>query len=282
MPLTTAKPLLDAAYAEHYAVPHFNVCNLETVQGVAAAAADLRSPVIFGIHTVESDYAGTANIVCLLGSVIEENELTAAIHLDHGPSLERAIQCIRAGYTSVMFDGSTMPLAENLAVTEELVRIARAAGVSVEAEVGTIGTTAEYGGEIENPHLADPEAAEAMAATGIDALAVAIGNAHGVYIAEPALDLALLERIRERTRIPLVLHGGSGIPAEQIRGAIALGIAKLNIGTAIHVAFSSAAKAFLARNPESHSLIDILGAGREAVRAQARAVIEMVGSDGRA
>jgi ketose-bisphosphate aldolase len=155
----------------------------------------------------------------------------------------------RDGYTSVMFDGSTLPLAQNLQLTRDVVRVARPAGVSAEAEVGTIGTTAEYGAEIENPHLADPAACEAMGETGIDALTVAIGNAHGVYIAEPKLDFDLLAEIPRRSEVPLVLHGGSGIPVDQVHKAISMGVAKMNVGTAIHVAFKGAWRKASLRTP---------------------------------
>lgn len=282
MPLLPFAELVNAAYAGGYAVPHFNICNLETVKAIADAAEETRSPVIFGVHTVESNYAGTENIVGIIRSVIGNRKIYAAIHLDHGPSFERTVECIRAGYTSVMFDGSMIPLEQNLAITRDVVRVARPAGVSVEAEVGTIGNTIEYGGEIKNPHLADPAAAEAMAETGIDALAIAIGNAHGVYIAEPKLDFELLAEIRKRVDIPLVLHGGTGIPRGQVQKAVAGGIAKLNIGTALHVAFTNGIKSFMAAEPDSHNIMNILDAGAGAVRTVALDVIDTTMSAGRA
>ena len=266
MPLVTNAEMITAAAAGGYAVPHFNICNLETVLAVADVAADLKSPVIFGIHPVESGYAGNQNLVAMITSVIADRGITAGIHLDHSPTFEQVVRCIRDGYTSVMFDGSMIPLADNLRITRDVVRVAQPAGVSVEAEVGTIGNTAEYGGEIENPHLADPAACEAMAETGIDALAVAIGNAHGVYIAEPRLDFDRLAEIRRRTDIPLVLHGGSGIPVAQVQRAISMGVAKLNVGTAIHIAFTKGLKESMAANPDLHAIMDFLSAAQASVR----------------
>lgn len=282
MPIESITEMVNHAFENRYAVPHFNVCNLETVQGVAAAAEGQRSPVIFGIHPVEADYAGAANLADLIRNEVDRRGIRAAIHLDHGPSVDRVIEAIRAGYSSVMFDGSTIPLDDNVRITREVVALATPIGVSVEAEVGTIGKTAEYGGEIENPHLADPDACAAMAATGIDALAVAIGNAHGVYIEDPTLDFDRLARIREAARIPLVLHGGSGIPVDQVQRAITMGIAKFNIGTNIHVGFTAACRAYLDANPKSHDVMAMIGAGRDATREVAESGMVMAMSTGRA
>lgn len=282
MPLVPNAVLLKAAVEGGYAVPHFNVCNLETVLAVADIAAELQTPVIFGVHPVESAYTGNQNIVALVTSVVRTRGIVASIHLDHSPTFDKVVECIRDGYTSVMFDGSTLPLEDNLRTTREVVRVARPAGVSVEAEIGTIGRTAEYGAEIENPHLADPAACEEMAETGIDALAVAIGNAHGVYIAEPKLDFDLLADIRRRTDVPLVLHGGSGIPVDQVQKAISMGVAKMNVGTAIHVAFTEGIQAGLEENPGSHDIMRILSVSQARVRDVLRQYVDIVMSAGRA
>jgi fructose-bisphosphate aldolase class II len=151
---------------------------------------------------VESGYAGNQNMVAWITSVVRSRDVIASLHLNHSLTFDKVVECIRDGYTTVMFDGSTLPLEQNLQLTRDVVR----AGVTVEADVGTIGTTAEYGAEIENPHLADRAACEAMGETGIDALAVAISNAHGVSIAEPKLDFDLLAEIRRRAEVPRVLH----------------------------------------------------------------------------
>jgi fructose-bisphosphate aldolase class II len=282
MPLVPSAETITAAVNAGYAVPHFNVCNLEVALAVADVAEELSSPVIFGIHPVESEYAGIQNLVALISSMVQSRGLTASIHLDHGSTFEQAVQCIRHGYTSVMFDGSTMSLDENLRITRDVVHVAHAAGVSVEAEVGTIGGTAEYGGEIENAHLADPAACKAMGETGIDALAVAIGNAHGVYIAEPKLDFDLLAEIRSQTDVPLVLHGGSGIPSEQVQKAIGMGVAKFNVGTALHVAFREALRKGIAENPDSNEMFEYLEAAQAAMRSVVRDYVGIAMSAGRA
>jgi ketose-bisphosphate aldolase len=282
MPLVPNGVMLKAAVEGGYAVPHFNVCNLETVLAVADVAQELRTPVIFGVHPVESAYTGNQNIVALITSVVRTSGIVAGIHLDHSPTFEKVVECIRDGYTSVMFDGSTLPMEENLQTTRDVVRVARPVGVSVEAEIGTIGTTAEYGAEVDNPHLADPAACEAMGATGIDALAVAIGNAHGVYIAEPKLEFDRLAEIRRRTDVPLVLHGGSGIPVDQVQKAIGMGIAKMNVGTAIHVAFKEGMESGLAENPGSHDIMKILSVSQARVRDVLRQYVDIMMSAGRA
>lgn len=275
MPIVPFTEMVNHASANHYAVPHFNVCNLEMVQAVANAAERLRSPVIFGIHPTESDYAGADNLAGLIRSEVGGRRIRAAIHLDHGSSVDEVLRSLRAGYTSVMFDGSTLALDENVRITSEVVRIAQAAGISSEAEVGTIGRRGEYGETIQNPHLASPDAAEVMAGTGIDALAVAIGNAHGVYVAEPKLDLDLLGEIRRRTGIPLVLHGGSGIPADQVQAAIARGIAKVNVGTNLHVAFTTVLRDRLTKDVDGHDVTRILGMARAAVEDVVQRGIEV-------
>lgn len=281
MPLVPNAELLQAAVSGEYAVPHFNVCNLEMVLAVADVAEELRSPVIFGIHPVESGYAGMDNMVAMITSVVRSRDIYASIHLDHSPTFDQVVKAIRAGYTSVMFDGSMIPLTDNLRITRDVVRVARPAAVSVEAEVGTIGNTAEYGGDIENPHLADPAACEAMSETGIDALAVAIGNAHGVYIAEPALDFGLLAEIRRRTDVPLVLHGGTGIPRDQVQKSITMGVAKMNIGTAVHVAFKKGMQKCMAEDPDSHDIMKILSAAQASVRDALRDQIDVTMSANR-
>lgn len=282
MPLVPNAVMIKAAIEGGYAVPHFNVCNLETVLAVADVAEELKTPVIYGVHPVESAYAGNQNMVALISSVVRGRDIVASIHLDHSPTFDKVVECIRAGYTSVMFDGSTLPLEQNLQITLDVVRVARPAGVSVEAEVGTIGTTAEYGAEIENPHLADPAACEAMGDTGIDALAVAIGNADGVYIAEPKLDFDLLAEIRRRTEVPLVLHGGSGIPVDQVQKAIGMGVAKMNVGTAIQVAFKEGMEEGLAENPGSHDIMRVLSGCQARVRDVLRQYVDITMSAGRA
>lgn len=242
MTLHPMKTLMADAHAGGYAVPAFNCANLEMIQCVLRTAAELRAPVILGIHPVEIAYMGSASIaVAIARGVAEDLKVDFAIHQDHGDSVETCIRSIRGGFTSVMYDGSHLPIAQNAANAREVVKIAHACGVTVEGEVGTIGMTDEFGTKLENAHLCDPEMAVELADTGIDCLAVAIGNAHGFYTETPELRFDLVEEINKRVKIPLMLHGGTGIPRDQVQQAIRMGVAKMNVGTALRYAFVKAA-----------------------------------------
>lgn len=242
MTLYPMKTLMADAHAEGYAVPAFNCANLEMIQCVLRTAAELRAPVILGIHPVEIAYMGSAAIaVAIARGVAKDLKVDYAIHQDHGESVETCIRSIRGGFTSVMYDGSHLPIGQNAANAREVVKIAHACGVTVEGEVGTIGMTDEFGARLENAHLCDPDMAEELANTGIDCLAVAIGNAHGFYTETPELRFDLVEEINKRVTIPLVLHGGTGIPRDQVQQAIRMGVAKMNVGTALRYAFVKAA-----------------------------------------
>lgn len=242
MSLYPMKTLMADAHAKGYAVPAFNCANLEMIQCVLRTAAALKAPVILGIHPVEIDYMGSAAIaVAIAKGVAADLNVDYAIHQDHGDSVETCIRSIRGGFTSVMYDGSHLPIANNAANAREVVKIAHACGVTVEGEVGTIGMTDEFGAKLENAHLCDPDMAEELANTGIDCLAVAIGNAHGFYTETPELRFDLVEEINKRVTIPLVLHGGTGIPRDQVQHAIKMGVAKMNVGTALRYAFVKAA-----------------------------------------
>ncbi|MCX7889691.1 MAG: class II fructose-bisphosphate aldolase [Rhodobacteraceae bacterium] len=273
MSLHPMKTLLVEARAKGYAVPAFNCANLEMIQCVLRTAAELRAPVILGIHPVEMDYMGGAPVaVAIARAVAEGLDVDYAIHQDHGDTVETCIRSIRSGFTSVMYDGSHLPIEENAANSAEVVRIAHAYGVTVEGEVGTIGMTDEFGARLENAHLCDPDMAERLAATGIDCLAVAIGNAHGFYTATPELRFDLLEEINRRVKIPLVLHGGTGIPRDQVQQAIRMGVAKMNVGTALRYAFVRAAADLCAS--EVVRDLPLMALGRAGIRAGAEVVRE--------
>lgn len=233
MPLLPMADLLAEAYAAGYAVPSFCVWCAEAVQTVLSVAERLRAPVI--LMTAPADYPmlAPAAINAVTRALLPAYDVRAALLLDHGDSLERVRECIEAGHTSVMLDYSTRPLDENVAALREVVALAQPRGVSVEGELGVVGKAnamAVEGGE--GTALTDPqEAADYVAATGVDCLAVAIGNAHGHYARLPQLDFDRLARIREAVPVPLVLHGGSGTPDADLRRAIALGIAKVNVAT---------------------------------------------------
>ena len=282
MRLVPLKQLVEPAHRDGYAVPHFNVCNLETVQTVLGVANELRSPVIVGAHWLEYQYAGARTLVDLIKNVGAGYDLDVAVHLDHGRGYDDAARVLAGGFTSVMFDGSSLPLEENVAVTEQVVALAAATGASVEGEIGTIGQTTEFGEHIPNAHLADPRAAKRLAETGIDILAVAIGNAHGFYRGEPKLEFGLLEEIAALVSIPLVLHGGTGIPRDQVRRAIGMGIAKINFSAMLRKAFISAMHEYLETDPDTLGVMDVLGAGATSMRAPVAECLDLCMSAGRA
>jgi fructose-bisphosphate aldolase class II len=234
------KTLLAAARSKGYGVGAFTVWDMESVQAVVAAAESLGLPVIAQVGPWEADFAGMELLADIVKHVALRASVPVALHLDHGENFERAMKGIHCGFTSVMIDVSHLPFQENAALTREVVRCARAAGVSAEGEIGLVG-----GGihSVESSaslplRMTDPEeAARFVAETEVDALAVAIGSAHGFYKEAPRLDFERLTQIAERVPVPLVLHGGTGIPPEAIREAIKRGIAKVNICTEFVAAF---------------------------------------------
>lgn len=281
VPMST---LLAKAQAGGYAVGAFNTNNLEIVQGIMEAARELDAPVILQASQGAIKYAGINYIVAMVEVAAREAGVPVALHLDHGTSFEQAVKCIRAGFTSVMFDGSKYQLEENVAKTQEVVRVAGPAGVSVEAELGKIGGTEDDISVSEADALMTvPEEAKFFVEqTGIDALAIAIGTAHGPYKGEPKLDFARLEKIRQLVEIPLVLHGASGVPEEAIRKAITMGICKINIDTDLRQAFAFAVKDVLAAKPSEYDPRKILGPGKEALKAKVKEKITLFGSAGKA
>ncbi len=239
MSLSDMKSLLIAARSKGCAVGAFTVWDMESVQAVVGAAESLNLPVIAQVGPWEADFAGMELLAEIIRHVALRASVPVALHLDHGESFERAMSAIHCGFTSVMIDVSNLPFRENVAVTREVVRCAHAAGVTAEGEIGMVGGgihSAESSGE--QLAMSDPEeAARFVAETGVDALAVAIGNAHGFYKAAPKLDFQRLSEIAEKIPLPLVLHGGTGIPEEALREAIKRGIAKVNICTEFVAAF---------------------------------------------
>jgi len=223
-----------------YAVGAFEAWNLESVQAVITAAERLAQPVILQIGPFEADHAGLEDISHIAIYHARRANVPVAVHLDHGDTFERVMHCINHGFTSVMLDASHLPYAENVAATKEVVRAAHACGVTVEGELGRIGGQ-EAGIDVTNEdvHLTDPhEAVRYVNETGVDVFAVAIGTVHGFYEDEPNIRLKLLEEIAGNVSIPLVLHGGSGTPADDVRSAISLGIAKVNVCTEVVAAFA--------------------------------------------
>jgi fructose-bisphosphate aldolase class II len=223
-----------------YAVGAFEVWNLESIQAVVAAAEELSQPVILQIGPYEADYAGLEDIAHIALFHARRARIQVVIHLDHGDTFERVMQCINHGFTSVMLDVSHLPYAENVAATKEVVRVAHACGVSVESELGRIGGQEDVIDVTnDDAHLTNPDQAlEFVKETEIDALAVAIGTVHGFYKSKPNIRLGLLEEIAKRVPIPLVMHGGSGTPDSDVSKAISFGIAKVNICTELVAAFA--------------------------------------------
>jgi fructose-bisphosphate aldolase class II len=234
MALVSLETVLRHAVANRYAVGAFNVINLDFLEAIVKAAQAKRSPVILNIAEVHFPYVTIEHICPAIKAIAEKSNVPLVLNLDHGESFATIIRAMRNGFTSVMFDGSKLSYEENVRQTADVVRICHAAGVSVEAELGTVGGQ-EGGGLVgtANPDLYTnaEQARDFVHRTGIDALAVAIGNAHGKYKGKPQLDFTRLGRIRDASRIPLVLHGGSGIPDDDFRRAIGLGIAKINFYT---------------------------------------------------
>ena len=240
MSLVPMSEILIPARRGGYAVGAFEVWNLESVQAVVYAAEGLSQPIILQVGSYEADYAGLEDISHIAFFYARRAKVPVAIHLDHGDTFERVMQCISCGFTSVMLDVSHSPYAENVAATKEVVRVAHACGVSVEGELGRIGGE-EAGIDVtnEDTYLTNPvQAVEFVNETGIDALAVAIGTVHGFYKSRPNIRLGLLEEIAKRVSIPLVMHGGSGTPDADVSKAISLGIAKVNVCTEVVAAFA--------------------------------------------
>jgi len=242
MSLVTMHEILLPARAGGYAVGAFEVWDLASVQAVIRAAEDLRQPVILQLGPFEINYAGLEDLSYLALDHARRAKTPVAVHLDHGDSFERVMACIHAGFTSVMLDLSHLPYEQNVKGTQEVVRTAHACGLTVEGELGRIGgEEASINVADDDRHLTRPEqAAQYVRETAVDAFAVAIGNAHGFYKGKPNIRLGLLRDIASNVKIPLVLHGGTGIPEDIIRQSIALGIAKINICTEFVAAFADA------------------------------------------
>ncbi|MEW6448375.1 MAG: class II fructose-1,6-bisphosphate aldolase [Bacillota bacterium] len=284
MPLVTTERLLKAAMDGSYAVGAFNCNNMEIVQAIITAAEAENAPVILQASQGAIKYAGLNYISAMAKTAAERTHVPVALHLDHGTSFEQVVRCIAAGFTSVMIDGSRLPLEENISLTRQVVAVARAVGVSVEAELGKIGGTEDDISVAEaEAFFTDPEEAAYFAArTGIDALAVAIGTAHGRYKGEPRLDFERLSRISGLVKVPLVLHGSSGVPADAIREAVQRGIRKVNIDTDIREAFTGALRQVLKNNPVEIDPRKVLGPAREAAVSIIRGKIRLFGSANKA
>ncbi len=286
--LVSAKDMLTKAKAGHYAVGHFNINNLEWAKAVLLTAEELRSPVILGVSEGAGKYmCGYKTIVGMVNGMLENLKITVpvALHLDHG-SYEGALACVEAGFSSIMFDGSHYPIAENIEKTKELVRIANEKGLSLEAEVGAIG--GEEDGVVGMGECADPDECKAIADLGVTMLAAGIGNIHGKYPENwPGLRFDVLEKVQEKTgAMPLVLHGGTGIPADMIKKAISLGVSKINVNTECQLAFAAATRKYIEEGKDLEGKgfdpRKLLAPGFEAIKETVREKMELFGSVGKA
>jgi fructose-bisphosphate aldolase class II len=282
--LVSGKELFQAARQGGYAVGAFNVNNMEIIQAIIEAAEEENSPVFLQASQGGIKYAGIEYIAGLAKTAAESVKVPVALNLDHGTSFTQVVQCVRHGFTAVMIDGSQHPYEENIALTQKVVEVAHPCGVSVEAELGKIGGVEDdISVDAADATFTDPqEAAEFAERTKVDALAIAIGTAHGVYKGEPKLDFDRLAKIREATDVPLVLHGASGIGDEAIRKAVSLGICKINIDTELRQAFTKAVQEVVHSKPQEFDPRKLLGPAREAMKEVVRAKMRLFGSAGRA
>lgn len=283
MALVTTKEMLLKVQEGHYAVGAFNVENMEMVMAVIGAAEELNSPVILQTTPSTVKYAGLDYYLANVKVAAEKASVPVAMHLDHGSSFELAMQALRTGYTSIMIDGSHESFEDNIAVSKAVADACRPSDIPVEAELGKVGGKEDDldGGE-GNAHTDPQEAKEFVERTGVSSLAVAIGTAHGIYKGEPKIDLDRLSEIREVVSVPLVLHGGSGIPDETIKESIRRGIAKVNYATELRIAFSNGVKKVLAENPDVIDPKKYGAAGRDSVKEFVKGRMEVCGSINRA
>ncbi|BAE86728.1 class II fructose-1,6-bisphosphate aldolase [Desulfitobacterium hafniense] len=281
--VSMAQLLLDAQQGQ-YAVGAFNCNNMEIVQAIVSAAEAEKSPVIVQASQGAIKYAGIEYIAAMTRLAAEQASVPVALHLDHGTSFVQIMSCVRNSFTSVMIDGSKLPLEENIALTNKVIEAVRPLGISVEAELGKIGGTEDDITVSEKEALfTDPAEAERFVSEAkVDALAIAIGTAHGQYKGVPELDFQRLTEIRRRVNVPIVLHGSSGVPDEAIQKAISLGVCKVNIDTNIREAFVAAARKVMVDHPQEIDPRKMLGPAREATVAIIREKIRLFGSSGKA
>ncbi|MGW0502869.1 ketose-bisphosphate aldolase [Micromonospora sp. NPDC003241] len=282
--LTTGKAILDVANAHHFAVPAFNISDWAMFRGIVEISEETDAPLIVAIHPDEMRHIGRE----MINGVVERahrSSVPIAIHWDHGATYEQILQAVQFGFTSVMIDGSLLPFEENVAITRKVTESAHVLGVSVEGELGTIGGNDSYAeaGAAEIIYTDPDDAVTFIEQTGVDSLAVAIGTFHGMYPAhlKPELKLDLLKEIKSRVQIPLVLHGGSGNPDDEIREAAQIGINKINISTDIKLAYHAKMREVLGNDPKTREPNAIQPACIEAMKVVAAQKIELFGAAGK-
>lgn len=286
--LVSAKEMLQKAKAGHYAVGQFNINNLEWTKSILQTAQELNSPVILGVSEGAGKYMTGFNTVAAMVKAMDQDlgiTVPVALHLDHG-TYDGCYKCIKAGFTSIMFDGSHYAIEENIEKTKELVAVAHAMGMSIEAEVGSIG--GEEDGVVGMGECADPAECKQIADLGVDMLAAGIGNIHGKYPANWAgLSFETLDAIQQKTGVmPLVLHGGTGIPEDMIKKAISLGVAKINVNTECQLSFADATRKYIEAGKDLEGKgfdpRKLLAPGAEAIKATVKEKMELFGSVGKA
>ncbi len=273
----SSKEIIVKAYKEKYAVPAFNAENLEMVQAIIEAAEEEHSPVIIQTTPPTVKYLTADEAYAMVYTMAKKSTVPVALHLDHCADFNGVMAVIKAGYSSVMFDGSKLPFEENIAITRKVVEVARPMGITVEAELGTVGGKEDNVIAKEVIYTDPSEAKEFVEKTGVDMLAVAIGTAHGFYKGEPKLDFDRIEKISKLTDIPLVLHGGSGVPEESVKKAISLGMAKVNFATELRAAATKGVRKIL----QDESVIDpkkYMAEARQEVIKLCKEKIKMCGS----
>ncbi|MBP2071594.1 MULTISPECIES: class II fructose-1,6-bisphosphate aldolase [Thermoanaerobacterium] len=282
--LVTGIELLKKANEEGYAVGAFNTSNLEITQAIVEAAEEMKSPAIIQVSEGGLKYAGIETISAIVRTLATKASVPIALHLDHGTDFNNVMKCLRNGWTSVMMDASKLPLEKNIEVTKNVVTIAHGMGVSVEAEIGKIGGTEDNVTVDEREaSMTDPDEAYRFAKeTGVDYLAISIGTAHGPYKGEPKLDFDRLKKIKEMLKMPIVLHGASGVPEADIRKAVSLGVNKINIDTDLRQAFAARLRELLKEDGEVYDPRKILGPCKEAMKEVVKNKMRMFGSEGRA
>ncbi|MDD3067267.1 MAG: class II fructose-1,6-bisphosphate aldolase [Acholeplasmataceae bacterium] len=288
MSVVSAREMLLKAHKEGYGIAQININNLEWIKAVLTTVEELKSPVIIGVSEGAAKYmGGYRNVMAMIHELDKFYNVTVpvAVHLDHG-TYEGSYKALEAGFTSIMFDGSHYPFAENLEKTKEIVAACHAKGVSVEAEVGAIG--GEEDGVVGMGEIADPKECQALAATGVDMFAAGIGNIHGKYPANwKGLNFEVLEEVQRVTNgIPLVLHGGTGIPEHMVKKAISLGVSKINVNTELQLAFAAATRKYIEDGKDLEGKgfdpRKLLNPGYEAIKQVIREKILMFGSDNKA
>ena len=284
MPLVTTKELLEKAMREKYAVGAFNANNIEMVQAIIEAAEEESAPVILQASQGAIKYAGLENVTAIVKNAADMAKIPIALHLDHGTNYEQNVKCLRIGFTSLMFDGSKLPYEENVSITRKVVEMGHAVGVPVEGEIGKIGGTEDHitVSEVEADMTEPEEALRFVEDTGVDSLAVAVGSVHRMKKKEAKLDHERIKRIAELVKIPLVLHGSSGVMDDEMKKGIKEGLCKINVATQLNMAFVEGMRKALNEKPEEVDPRKILGVSKELLKKVVKDRIRVFGWSGKA